>query len=453
MSETPPVMTEEPPVSPPARRPPAFTRKDLICLVLLLAVAFFIRAWRIDYPDREYFDEIYYVDAAKKIMAGEEDPNNVHPPLGKLQLGVGIELISALRASGVPLNENVGWRLGSLILGMAILPLTFYLGWIMPGGGRFTAFAATSLLSFDFMHLVQSRIAMLDMYQAFWIMVGTVAAWKYLEGRRTAWGWAVLAAAGFGAATACKWSGLFAAVGGYLAMVSLWPRGFHPGRALAVALLYAFVIPMIYWFSYTPLFLKEGAMGPRQFEKIVGYHQRMWKFRYNEKEFHHRYLSAWYKWPFVITPVWYVYEEQPKPQDDQPELPPEKTDVHGVVTIGNPFFWWTFLVFLCEATFLALVQRDRTRGFLACMYWPQLLLWASATTGGFIYYMLPVIPIMALTSGIALSEWRDSRFWRYSLYVYFGLVMLAFVAFFPLLTGLPVKETYFRGLFFNPSWI
>lgn len=453
MSEVTPIVVEEPVVSRPAHRPPPFTRRDLVWLLLLLAVASFLRGWRIDYPDREYFDEIYYVDAAQKIMAGKEDPNSVHPPLGKLQLALGILTVDALRAYGVPLNENVGWRLGSLVLGVAIIPLTFYLGWVMPGGGRFAAFSAAALVSFDFMHLVQSRIAMLDMYQAFWIMLGLVMAWRYLAVSSHHWVWALLTATCFGAATACKWSGLFGATGAFLAMTVLWPAGWRWGRSVLLALLFAVVILTVYTASYTPLFLHDHALGSKQLKTIVGYHERMWRFRYNAKEFSHRYLSPWYSWPFDYKPVWYVYEESPKPREGEAEIPASKTTVHGVVTIGNPLFWWTFLLFLAEATMVAFLQRERTRGFLVLAYYPQVLLWASATTGGFLYYMLPVIPVMALIAGLSLSEWRDSRFWSYSLWVYFGLIGLAFVLFFPLLTGLPVPETFFRGLFFIPSWI
>jgi dolichyl-phosphate-mannose--protein O-mannosyl transferase len=306
------VPEEVPAVRPPAHRPPRFTRKDLFWLVLLVLVAFGLRAWRIDYPDREYFDEIYYVDAAQKLMEGKEDPNNVHPPLAKLQLGLGIRFVDALRARGVPLNKTVGWRVGSLFLGTLIIPLTFYLGWILPGGGRFTAFVAAGLVSFDFMHLVQSRIAMLDMYQAFWIMLGLIAAWKYLEAGPRCWLWASAAAVCLGAATACKWSGLFAAVGAYLAMALLWPGGFRFGRSVALGLLFAMLITAVYVQSYTPLFVREHAMGYKQLKTIVGYHQRMWRFRYDEKQFNHRYLSEWYSWPVVWKPVWYVYEE-PRP--------------------------------------------------------------------------------------------------------------------------------------------
>ncbi len=429
-------------------RPPSFTRRDLVWLLLLLLVAFGTRAYRIDFPSREYFDEIYYVDAAKKIYAGQEDPNSVHPLLGKLQLGLGIELVDFLRFRGVPLNETVGWRLGSLVLGVAIIPLTFYLGWIMPGGGRFVAFTAAGLVSFDFMHLVQSRIAMLDMYQAFWIMLGLVAAWKYLEAGKRSSLWALAAAVMFGLATACKWSGLFAAVGAFAAMVWLWPAGFNWKRLVALSLLFSLVIPAIYLLSYTPLFLREGAIGPKQLKTIQGYHERMVRFRYNQKEFDHRYLSPFYSWPVDYKPVWYVYEEEPK---DEPMA--ENKKVRGVVTIGNPLFWLPFLMFLLEATILAWTRRDRARAFLVLTYFPQVLLWASATTGGFIYYMLPCIPIMALISGMALLEWTDTPFWRRALIGYFVCILISFAVFFPLLTGLSIPEGYFRRLFFIRSWI
>jgi dolichyl-phosphate-mannose--protein O-mannosyl transferase len=76
-------------------------------------------------------------------------------------------------------------------------------------------------------------------------------------------------------------------------------------------------------------------------------------------------------------------------------------------------------------------------------------LWAASTTGGFIYYVLPGVPLLALATGMVLDDWLGSRgSWLAA--VYLAVLSVFFVLYYPFLTGLPAPEELFTTLF--PPW-
>ena len=98
---------------------------------------------------------------------------------------------------------------------------------------------------------------------------------------------------------------------------------------------------------------------------------------------------------------------------------------------------------------------DSLAQFICCFYFPQWVLWASSTTGGFFYYMVPLVPIMAVAMARHLEELlsQGDRQGKIMAYGYLALLTLALLLYYPLLTGLPVDEGYFRKLFFIERWI
>ncbi len=134
------------------------------------------------------FDETYYVNAARAIAgvplplderyAGTpagEDPNSEHPQGAKLIVAGSIELFG---------DGPFAWRLGSLLFGtLAILGMFALVR--AAGGGRYLALGASSLMAFDNLVLVHSRIATLDVY-VLAAMIWGVAL--YLRGRPIAAG-------------------------------------------------------------------------------------------------------------------------------------------------------------------------------------------------------------------------------------------------------------------------
>ena len=140
----------------------------LLLLGLLSLGSLGARAMWLDRPARALvFDEAYYVNAARIILglhvpanghyAGSPpglDPNQEHPPLGKLLIALGMRVFG---------DNALGWRILPLIFG-SLAVLAMY--WLVrsAGGGRWLALGAAGLMAADNLSLVHGRIATLDVF-------------------------------------------------------------------------------------------------------------------------------------------------------------------------------------------------------------------------------------------------------------------------------------------------
>ena len=133
---------------------------SLILLICALAFHFM----NFDTPTSFMVDEVYYAPAAKALLNFEVDPNYVHPPLGKLIIAIGIELFG---------YNSFGWRIAAVIAGSIMVPALYLFGKMVFDNS--TAIIASILLIFDPMAHVMSRIAMLDVFLALFIVLAFLA--------------------------------------------------------------------------------------------------------------------------------------------------------------------------------------------------------------------------------------------------------------------------------------
>ncbi|MFN2610265.1 MAG: dolichyl-phosphate-mannose--protein mannosyltransferase [Actinomycetota bacterium] len=208
----------------------------MIVLLLVLASGGLLRFVRLSQPPTVVFDETYYAkDACLYLGYGQDycnlkqstEQSYVHPPLGKWIIAVGIKIFG---------YNSFGWRVMSAVFGTLMILLIYLLArklfkdaWI--------AAVAGFLVGTDFLLLVQSRIAMLDIFQAFFVVLGflflafdrerLLASRDHYRlpfpgeppAREIEWRFA--AGSAFGLALAVKWSALWALLGA-LAITAVW---------------------------------------------------------------------------------------------------------------------------------------------------------------------------------------------------------------------------------------
>jgi dolichyl-phosphate-mannose-protein mannosyltransferase len=171
------------PGAPTTRRRFASPRPYALLALLMLVSLVARTAWLGEPGSSLIFDEGYYVNAARLIdhmhppvgatYAGATmglDPNNEHPPLGKLFIAGSMAVFG---------DNAFGWRVPSIIAGLLCI-LLIYLVVIAAGSDRWLALLAATFFSLDNLVLVHSRIAVLDIFLLTFMLM---AAWAALRKR------------------------------------------------------------------------------------------------------------------------------------------------------------------------------------------------------------------------------------------------------------------------------
>lgn len=122
------------------------------------------------YMNSSYFDEIYHPRTAYEHLNNVYPYEVSHPPLGKLILSAGISIFGM-----VPF----GWRFMGTLFGVLMVPI-LYIFLKNLFGKTPVALCGTALFTFDFMHLVQTRIATIDTYGVFFILVSYYFMYRWL---------------------------------------------------------------------------------------------------------------------------------------------------------------------------------------------------------------------------------------------------------------------------------
>lgn len=163
----------------------------------------------ISFRNSTYFDEIYHARTAYEFLHGLTTYETTHPPLGKIIMSFGIALFGM---------TPFGWRFMGTLLGVLMLPVIYLLARNI-SKDRLLAGFACALFAFDFMHFTQTRLATIDVFVTFFILLMYYFMYRYSRLsfydtplRKT---FIPLGACGIamGLGIACKWTGIYAGAG------------------------------------------------------------------------------------------------------------------------------------------------------------------------------------------------------------------------------------------------
>lgn len=147
----------------------------------------------------------------ERARSFSDQPNAIaHPPLGKWLIALGIMVFGP--------DSGWGWRASAAFFGVATVAITMRLGWLI-SRSLVIACLAGLFLAIDGVHVTLSRVGLLDIFLTFGITLGALCVWHdqsrvthaVLRGRIVWWRpWLLAAGVCWGAAAAVKWSGLYA---------------------------------------------------------------------------------------------------------------------------------------------------------------------------------------------------------------------------------------------------
>ncbi|MDR7417474.1 MAG: phospholipid carrier-dependent glycosyltransferase [Armatimonadota bacterium] len=423
---------------PPA--PPVIRRASQIAPVLLVvAIALFAalaRVPRLHTPDRMVFDEVYYAKAAQQMLRRVEvTEERTHPPLSKLIIAAGI-LVAG--------DNAVGWRLPSALAGVGLVLVVYVLTALL-FRDTFIAAASAMLVALDGLVFVESRIAKPDIFLTLFLFGAFAAAWRYVDGcmggagtsRAAGVRWVYVAGAAAGCAVATKWTTVvpLATIPLVLALLVAWGRITIPRpHAWHVVLAFSAVPAAVYLATYVPYFLLGHGI-----RDLMELHVGMYRFHASLTE-GHPYQSAWWSWPLLLRPIWYEYDE----------VLPGLT--RGILAIGNPIIWWASLPAFAFVVSRAVRTRSAPDVFLVAGVALSYFQYAFIPRALFLYHFLPSLIFLVIGLAAALAEVRARV--GGGVVLIFALIAAGwFVAYYPVLSALPMAAERMMRLMWFGTWI
>src|SRR3990167_9495313 len=210
-------------------------------LILIILLSAFLRLYRLDYPNKYVFDEVYHGFTAKEFLANHKEawewwttpPQGVayewtHPPLAK----------EIMAASMFLLHSQDAWtfRLPGVLLNVLSVYLVYLLGLKLLNNQPASLIAAF-VFSIDGLNFVQSRTGMNDIYYITFFLISLLLL---LNKRFT------LSAILLGLALSSKWAVIYA----YLIFIPLLLQS-KQYRSIIYFIIFP---PLIYLISYLPFF-------------------------------------------------------------------------------------------------------------------------------------------------------------------------------------------------------
>lgn len=121
------------------------------------------------YLNGMYFDELYHARTAYEHLHGLSPYENSHPPLGKVFIMLGIAIFGM---------NAFGWRIIGTLFGIGMVPILYVFAKRLFKKSDY-ALLASFLFAFDFMHFTQTRIATIDVYGVFFILLMYYYMYQY----------------------------------------------------------------------------------------------------------------------------------------------------------------------------------------------------------------------------------------------------------------------------------
>ncbi|MGL5406608.1 MAG: dolichyl-phosphate-mannose--protein mannosyltransferase [Propionibacteriaceae bacterium] len=443
--------------------------KAWIIAAALTALAFVMRLLHLGRTNTLMFDETYYAkdawallhggyerewgsDANDKILQGivelpEKASFIVHPPVGKWLIAAGEALFGF---------NSFGWRISACVLGSLMIGLVVLLARRLTRSTLIGAIAGL-LLTFDGLHFTMSRIALLDIFQAFFLVLSVLLMlndrdWfrdrlaAHLESQKLAdlggsfgptllWRpWRLAAGIVFGLAIGTKWnSAMLLAV---MCVLTLWwdlsaRRLAGAGKAAwsgiirdgVPAFIWQVVIAFITYVATWSGWLLSADGWDRQWglQNPDNIWVKLLGSPLGSLVHYHKEISDFHNGDFIKSAT-HVYEAHPAGwlvmartigidavNDIQPGTDgcPSGGDtcMRVINGMGTPLLWWAAAAALIAAIFFWIAHRDWRFSLPVCAALATYLPWFNFTERPlFFFYAITIIPFTTIGLAMVLGK-------------------------------------------------
>ena len=511
---------------PPAGRPdpgavPGIVRRRLATLenwldpyswvvtAVVVAIAAITRLYGLTSARGYVFDEVYYpTDAWDMLQHGvewDEKINGaayvVHPPLGKWLIALGEKAFG---------NNELGWRFPAAIAGtlmvLILIRVTYRIFHSVVLAG-----VAGLLMTLDGFQLVLSRISLLDIFLALFVLASFAAMVLDRDHYRRRWlralengydpagtarlprivpWWMLTAAALFGLACGVKWSALFF-LPFFAALTVVWRvqarrsagvtrpltgRGGWLGDlgwgavSLALSVLF-YLATWTGWFvTNTGYFRHYRQANGLSEPPVLGALLNLWHYHHEAYSFHsgltskHPYQSWPWQWLLLGRPVNLFW---PSASGCGAER-----CVRQILLLGTPVLWWSFIPALGALVWFGIARRDWRAYAIGTGVVAGMLPWYwFAVQDGrtmFSFYVLPALPFLILAvvyalgaittppGGLTTGNDRSERQLVGAVVAggYVLLVAVCFAYFYPIFVGQSISyEAWSARMWLGSRWI
>jgi dolichyl-phosphate-mannose--protein O-mannosyl transferase len=474
---------DEVPTATDRAKPRAFDRDPVIAWVGTVAitlVAAFLRLWRLDSPKSFLFDETYYAkdawslvhkgyaanyatDANTKILAGNlhglysGGPEMiVHPEVGKYLIG-----LSELTFGFTP----YGWRFASAIVGSLMVFVMIRFARRVTGS-TMLGLVAGILMTFDGLQFVLSRLALLDIFQAFfvlcamsclvadrdWFRARLARTAEAADGALTGWGprvwwrpWLLATGVWWGLACGTKWSSVYPMVA-FGIVYWFWCAGARRSFGIRLPVLkaalidaapavgYVVLLPLlIYVASWTGWLMHAGVyeqhLSNTQYGPYWGSYinrpahgffpeawkalRSLWHYHVDVYNFHTKFLNSSHHF-YQSNPQGWLILNRPVGVDAQNGIQPGaqgctaaagSTCLRQILLLGTPALWWFGTIAAIWAVVCWVGKRDWRYGIVVVGIVVTWLPWLRYDQRPiFSYYAIVIEPFLILGAVLLLGE-------------------------------------------------
>jgi len=378
-----------------------------------------------------YFDEIYHARAAREMLLGRSIYEITHPPLGKVIIAAGVDIFGM---------TPFGWRFMGTLFGVLMLPL-MYLLIKQLFNSTFISVCGTLIWAADFMRFTQTRIATIDTYNVFFVLLMFIFIHRWLTLPKDTPFLLTLpplfmCGLAFGLGAAAKWSSIYAGFG----LIAIYVLNLYRRRenkkfvfgTLAVSLVFFIAVPAaVYATSYIPYI--HGELTADKLWNVIKNNQTYMYNYHSDLVATHPFSSNWYMWMANARPISYYFLRGT-----------EVSTVTAIIAFNNPLLAWGGLMAIMLCITDIFLKKSLNALFITCAYLTVLLPWVPVSRLTFAYHYFPasMFLVLALCYIFKRFIYNNPELAKKKIGAFTAAAVLLFVMFYPVIAGTEVPRWY-----------